>query len=358
MKIGIITFSSVLNYGAVLQAFALRRYITSIDLENEVYIIDYNPKYFQDKYKQPSLLSIIKHSKIKNYLAAWKCYNDLKKKNNAFSQFKSLYFNFGKVEQSYDYIVLGSDQIWNKKITGNCLDKYYWGNTYFESSTVISYAASFGDSLDIKDIPQVKYNLNHISYISVREKQSAETLNDIIHERDVRVVVDPVFLLSKEEWSAICKPINKRKFIFIYFFGNDEELFDKIEEYAKSNGFDVVYCTTGYCNQPRYDNTTSPIEFISYIKEASLVITNSFHATAFSLIFGTNFISIKRQDGNNLRISNLLLMSNSINLFVDSEVLTHKFIHKIIKEKNNSDENLMYAIEKSKEYLLEIFRKK
>ena len=99
-------------------------------------------------------------------------------------------------------------------------------------------------------------------------------------------------------------------------------------------------------------------KFISYIKEASLVITNSFHATAFSLIFGTNFISIKRQDGNNLRISNLLLMSNSINLFVDSEVLTHKFIHKIIKEKNNSDENLMYAIEKSKEYLLEIFRKK
>lgn len=357
MKIGILTFSSAFNYGAVLQAFALRKYISSIDLENEVCIIDYNPIYFQKKYRQPSLLSIIKHSKVKYYLTAWKCYNDLKKKNNAFSRFKSLYFNFGKVEQSYDYIVLGSDQIWNKKLTGNSLDKYFWGNTYYESSMVISYAASFGDSLDIKDISQIKYNLSHISNISVREKQSAETLNSIIH-KNVSVVVDPVFLLSKSEWTAICKPINKSKFIFIYFFGNDAALFDEIERYAKSNGFEVVFCTTGYCNQPRYDNTTSPIEFVSYIKEASMVITNSFHATAFSLIFGTKFISVKRKDGNNLRISNLLLMSNSVNLFMDSELVTQNVIHKIINEKNNSNENLKLEICQSKKYLSKIFAKK
>ena len=173
MKIGILTFHRVHNYGAVLQAYGLQEYLKSQG--HEVYVIDYYPKYldcynvhfdYTFFWKNPVLF-------LYKYLKYIFLYNHLSKRYQSFVSFvknKLTLFPFsGKSKFSgFDYIVLGSDQIWNINLTGGIFDDVFWGIVF--NNKVFSYAASLCRfSIKNEDEIYLRKALQHLNKISVRE---------------------------------------------------------------------------------------------------------------------------------------------------------------------------------------------
>ncbi len=164
----------------------------------------------------------------------------------------------------------------------------------------IAYAPSIG----LSEFPEeysadLKEKVNRFDYLSVREtagQKIIEPLTDI----DVKVVLDPTLLLTGEQWSKIAKPPKiKEPYIFLYLFGNRPYIGEFVEYVRKQTGLRVV-CIP-YTEREKnseyvqiYD--AGPCEFLGLIKNASLVITDSFHATAFSINFNTPFYSLLRND--------------------------------------------------------------
>lgn len=148
-----------------------------------------------------------------------------------------------------------------------------------------------------------------MNYLSVRENEGAEIINRLAG-RNAPVLVDPTMVLTKEDWKSIAdefpsKP--EKNYLFTYILGNlSNEKEKSIKEIAKDNNLEIV----NLADQNKLDYYTSgPREFLDFIKSASLVLTDSFHASIFSIIFKTPFIVFDRMDNNlpmNSRINTLL----------------------------------------------------
>jgi hypothetical protein len=296
-KIGIITIHSVYNYGAMLQAFALSKYIESIGYDSEV--IDYRPYWicrnynfhWKDLFLDPRrALGVLKQASIKRKrFDRFKEFlnNDMPKSNKKYDSFKKL------SNHNYDILVTGSDQIWNPGITN--ADESFLLLFDKNNSKKVSYSSSFG----VSDIPdywrgRVKLALNKFDHLGVREQSGVNIINSLLPGKDVNLVLDPVFLLSTEYWRE--KSDNrfnpKEKYLLVYSL----EVNDKIIKYALSiarekklkivtlHPFKGDYGFADICI-----NEAGPKEFISLIDNAEFVVTNSFHGTAFSLLLNKPF---------------------------------------------------------------------
>lgn len=325
MKIGILTYHNVRNYGAVLQAFALKKWLETKG--NEVKIIHYSSKIFSKKTRslKAQIVSFF-WNRIRNVIGG-------KKKNIAFNQFRKNFLEIdGKVMTShdelreyskkmqFDSLIVGSDQVWNSDINGK--DAAFFLN-FAEKERKISYAASFGVSEIAKENEGfIKENISRFDAISVREKTGSEILKKIGIEKEVSVTLDPVFLLGEEDWSSVAaKRLVSGKYILCYVMPGDKALEQKITTTASqlSRELEAKVIYVGRKEYYRFKNdgkdmvSASPQEFISLIKHADAVVTNSFHGTAFSVIFKKKFYSFtnsnlsgKKQLGS--RINDLLLL--------------------------------------------------
>ena len=166
--------------------------------------------------------------------------------------------------------------------------------------------------------------LSHFSHIAVREKSAEFVLKALLNRNDICTVLDPVFLLSKNEWTEFYKRRISRKirnsaeksgYIFCYFIGSRSEYKDYVEKIADAYNMPVIYI-------PSSENRTIVLDgkrissagledFLCYIANAALVLTDSFHATSFSLIFEKQFIEFLRfnrtdEKSQNSRILDLL----------------------------------------------------
>lgn len=324
MKIGILTYHRAHNYGAVLQCYALKQYLQI--LGHTTIVVDYKPSYFHYGlfvwYKWTSLNPI---KMIRKIMTQFHIFKTSQKRYAAFNEFienfiSPKYVNLNKDQNEFDTFILGSDQIWRKN--QDSFDPVYWGDfKAAKHAILISYAASMGRaSLCVAEQQQVSKWLKRFSSILVRE-DSLKALLIPLTEKNVEVVVDPTLLLPTQEWNRIAiKPKYNRPYVLIYQVIENPATLAIAKEAAKRIDADIIEIASKVANvqsdhQIIFD--ASPREFIGWFSEASMVVTTSFHGTAFSLIYQKPFVSIKQNLPSDLRISSILYSFDLSERFVD-----------------------------------------
>lgn len=328
MKICTITCHNVYNYGATLQAFALQQYL--MGQGHEVRIVDYRPDYLDWHYRlswwipksskhYPKLSrSLIRHSLyvLVRFLSDMKSYPRFL----AFNRFNKQYLQLTnkcktmeevkKATADADCLITGSDQVWNSYTLPNGHDAAFYLGFAPVGATTLSYAASFGgSSIDMEATPFIKEQLSKLDAISVREQSGIIILQNLGLEG--AVVCDPVFLLSKEEWLSAFKKHkhDEGKYILIYNLGHDTEaILRDAESIKKQTGLKVVSLLTNVSLKADEElRAESPDRFVSLINNAQMVLTNSFHATSFSILFNKKvYVYTESKGKTNARINDLL----------------------------------------------------
>lgn len=361
MKCGILTFHYAHNYGAVLQAYALKAWIQKQGVEVDV--IDYRNKFVANNYKYDlrktislkdlkniKLLKekIIFNINIPEYLKSWH------KQWEGFEEFIKFTIRPVKICKDdlcnrYDVLIVGSDQIWTSWLTGG-LDHMY----FLDFPTValkVSYAASvFEGYIKPQEIEYFNKTLNNFHAVSVREQELCQSLQRQCHI-DCCSVCDPIFLLSKEEILALKsdKQLVTEKYILTYFVSEDLRFQKEVRKYARKEGLRLI--EIHYYQKERsmdYLADVSPSEFVWLVENASLILTNSFHGIALSIILEKQFFGVYTCDSrkNNV-LENLFLTDRHIKLIdeIDRKKMTD---YSMIREQ------LMKYRTKSEEYLYRV----
>lgn len=313
MKVGILTFHRAYNYGAVLQAYALQEVVRSMG--HNVSIIDYKPNYPSDPFKILNLRRI----KRNNWYYTFRSFlvELYSLPNQVIRHKKFIYFIKQKFELSefnaknlkkYDCIILGSDQIWNPEVTDFKIDMVYWGIFPFEGckAKIISYAASVGNITNIKTIQDfARKRLSELDSVSVRELEFSNYLKNLGIVNSI--TLDPTLIMDDSVYYKIAKEIiNKEEYILLYTVAGIKNIDQYIDYLKRLYGIKVLRISS-FANKINSNCIiASPEEFLGYIKNARLIVTTSFHATIFSILFKKRFISIAQRDYPNERILSLL----------------------------------------------------
>lgn len=361
MKIKTITCHNVYNYGASLQAYALMHYLQK--LGHDVEIIDYKPDYLSRHYKLNVTNPIYNKPIIRQLYLLAKLFPYLRslKRKKLFDDFTAKYLRLTSVSYHSnedlkitppiaDLYLAGSDQIWNT-LFQNGKDPAFYLDFVPDGKIKASYAASMAVDNVLSGWENfVREKVMKLDKIAVREKSAVSLLENIGVNKEIFVVSDPVFLLPRDHWETLLSSkINyKKPYIFVYDFENSKFMADTAKYIAKERNLEVI--SIGSLHFGKKANkflNVGPLEFLSYIYNAEYVISNSFHATAFSVLFKKNFYVINRTEQLNTRMKDLLSTLN----------LSDRLVYTI---ENVTFENIDYArvqtildsiIRKSQQYL-------
>ncbi|MBQ8248241.1 MAG: polysaccharide pyruvyl transferase family protein [Lachnospiraceae bacterium] len=318
MKIGLITFHFAHNQGAVLQCYALQKALEQMGCE--VKIINYCPSYHTVRYcssPNPFIMAVQAYKKstsrkihLRLYQAARRfCYGvniNIKKINKQtehnFSCFINKHLNLTKQYKTlralsanapdFDIYISGSDQLWNPELLDGSLDPAYFLNFGSSKTRKITYAVSLKESLTEDEKKMMGKLCEGLDAISLRERNSAA---DEVLGGNYTTCIDPTFLLDCESYNdVISEEVEKEPYIFVYGFQTTNEIVEAVNTISKKLGIRVI---NGSPNKIRLVGVEQakdygPDMFLSYIKNASFVVTNSFHGTAFSIIFKKQFVTI------------------------------------------------------------------
>jgi hypothetical protein len=321
MKIGILTFQRTHNYGAVLQAYALKTFLQHLTGQ-EVVIIDYVPKEEKDIYNLWSFnLMRRRHFKgnIKEFIILPFIMRNKYVRIKKFNSFINIYLKPEKINnEGYDLVIYGSDQIWrDHEFSPKGLHPVYFGSDYIKAKSKISYAASMGIIVDnFKNRELISDYLEHFNAISVRENLLAKFLRSLT-KKHVQVVIDPVFLINCSHWSEMaCGRLIDKPYLLYYALHEDDSN-NKLAQLLASKLNLKLVVIKGYLSihdKREWLTTSGPIEFLSLYKFSSFVYSSSFHGTAFAIIFRKQFyVNIKE---NSERITSLLSYANLERRFI------------------------------------------
>ena len=330
-KVGIITMLGYENCGNRLQNYALQQAIKNegfdvYTIKNDR-LLNSNNRLMHNflRYIKKEIRTIGKQKKFKRF-----------NKNIKFSrEFLSIKTNIKTIDKKYDFFVVGSDQIWKPtRLRMSYIDLLGFASP----DKRIAYAPSFGlDTIDKKYYKILQDELPKFKAISVRENAGKEIIKDATGIDKVKVVLDPTMLLTAEDWERLEeKPdiINKEKFIFTYFLGDEET--EQLKKQFDENELQFI---------DFYKHDFGPQEFLYLIHRSELVLTDSFHACVFSIIFNKKFyvFSRKQKETNNnmnSRMDTLFEIFNlkdrsikNINEIDINKIINYKNINKILKEK-------------------------
>ncbi len=353
-KIGIITFHTALNYGAVLQAYALQKSLDSLGMENE--IIDYRSPYIEKCYKP----LFIAEGKIANSIIRGILFGRIiAKKRNSFNGFITTKLKLSKsydsVEQlskaanQYKFFITGSDQVWSPTSVG--FDRAYF-LPFAHDWQKFSYAASIGkNELSESMLCEYKKRLDGFTFISIRERSNINLINKIDNKKEVLVHIDPTLLLTKEEWSVIAEE-SKIDEPYILVF-NVEKCVSNIEyakRVAKKRGLKLVYINERTVIKDKditYIQAAHPEVFLSLFLNAKVIVTNSFHGTVFSLIFQKEFyVELENRKQQNTRAEALLEMVGVNNNVIKKDVSDEN----IVCDVNWESVNNILALERKRTF--------
>jgi len=385
MKIGLLNFYFANNYGATLQCYAL--YTTLRKMGNEVDIIDYRFGEMLEAYHMPSgaikrtflRLSSEKKNpvyclKLANrlfkyyswYFLHWKSLIKMKNFNKfinkEFSETFQHYKNYSELVNNppiCECYIAGSDQIWNTDNLGGKLDNSFFLEFGPPNTKRIIYGASCGmNVLSEEYIEDILSHCKNIQFISVREDSLLKQLTGKTKELKIYKVCDPVFLLDKHEWNIVRVPtISVRKKYIVLYILNQVNNLQNIIKHLKTYYKNFVICDISYRkNNVRgidyWDGGCGPGHFLDYIGNAELIITDSFHGTAFSIIYQKSFISLIRAD-TGVRVLELLSKFNLTNRIYNpaqtmehyASAINYSYVEKrIIEEKEHSLEYLYNSL--------------
>lgn len=364
MKIGIITFHSAHNYGAVLQAFALKEYLSKQG--HDVHVINYKIKEIENVYK---LIKIKKSkyrvvNKLKRTVKNLKLHLFERKRlyrRQKFEEFINTQLNVTEACETlkdlqnanfdFDLLIAGSDQIWNRKHTKGLKPAYFleFGKP---DATRISYAASIGEDFILKEDELVfQRYLKNLDFISVRESKAIELIQHLTPKK-IEEVVDPTQLLEAKDFEKIrVNPKFKKDYIIVHKMGNPEEIIKVAKKVSEKLNLPIIHNMDKgtFKNEIGLTKYMSPGEWLGCIANARFVITSSFHATSFALLYGKPFITMPFVG----RASRMINLLKNLNLFehyvenlddlkkLDTYDVDYSIVHPLMKEKSK----------KSKEFL-------
>lgn len=308
--VGILTFHCSNNYGAMLQAYGLKRYLQSRRIRTD--IVRYEPVYMTGRHWW------IPYSPIKGLkgriwgvlnmwnglLAHMRMREDFSRQRRNMNRFRfrhlvdkrkhRVLFERGLTRLPYRYYVVGSDQIWNPHITCGLRKAYFGAFENQQKKRVISYAASFGSSeLDSKYDREFSKLIGYVDAVSVRE-EAAVPYVERLSGREVTAVLDPVFFLEREDWRKVETEPEREGFIFLYITEKNEAMTEYARRLSHETGLPVVEVRAtmiGADADFEVDHGAGPSEFLGYIDKADYVVSNSFHAVAFCIIYRKRFLA-------------------------------------------------------------------
>ena len=299
-RIGILTFHNVPNYGAVLQTVALKKYVESLGYQ-DVRVINYTgmgngeETSIDNMYRRIRAINNLIKRVIKQIIF---CFNrtDYINKLRKFDDFRNKYMNLDyqpeKLNDNYEVILYGSDQIWNPEITGGFNDFYYAKNISNKKIITVAFAVSCGDLSVIKGNQTFLELANNFDNISTREKSLSDYINTCGLKSEC--VLDPTFLLTADDYIQMFNigKNNKSKYILVYELQRNPELLNIAKRMANGKGLKIKRIC-GYFNHLSINTAgiydAGPQDFLELLNNAEYVLTNSFHGVALSVIFKKNF---------------------------------------------------------------------
>ncbi len=306
MKIATLTFQRHDNIGAMLQCYALQTTIINNGFDNE--IIDY----ICDAADRTFGFSSFKVKGLKKYITS--CIGVISRlpKKRAFIKFRKEKLimtkkvdnrNIHTLGNCYDGYIVGSDNVWNSRLTG--LDVNYFLDFVKDNQKKASYAASMGFS----EVPKVEHEifksyLNSFPIITLREKSLASDIERIVG-KTATDACDPTFFLNASDWDKLAiEPKTRRKYVLVYQMSPSYSFVRFARDFAKRKNLAIVYVPFPYglckCSMKPH---IGPCEWLGYVKNASYILTDSFHGCVFASIYERNLIIKISQLGE--RINNL-----------------------------------------------------
>lgn len=293
-NIGIITFQNASNYGAVCQAFALKKTVEKIGLNASVI-----------NYDSPNMaLKSVQQSQFKEFI-------------NGHLNLTKEYLSKQEIDiTGFDAIISGSDQVWNPRLTGG--DMTYFLDFVPEHIKKVSYAASIGLNGDLfmeyKDVFE-KY-VPTFSGISLREETHVDYIQSIAKDKEVIASIDPSLLLtSKEYLEAFNLPDNRSEdYIFVFSYALDPKMYDFANMLSLKSGYKIValspYNGGNYVSGTKIMRKVPPVEWLQLFNSAKMIITDSFHGMMFSIVFNKPFYAYTPNRSNVARVRDILKKLN------------------------------------------------
>lgn len=372
-RIGIITVQKAPNYGAMLQCFALQKFILKLGHICEVIDLcrPYHKEFVETKGYKPYRMT----SRIWEFRMAYRKFRreylyflreddrryheflqrhkeELSAWNKGFEKFNKRiiyskkYLSIGDLYKNppkYDLYITGSDQLWNPT-QKYCIEPYFL--TFVQNGAPkISYATSIGqDELPANVMADYCKWLKDYNMISLRE-QSAINMLQPRCENKIERTIDPTLLIPSTEWEEIAENPKESDYVFCFYLSNNKELLNYAEKYAEIHNKKLIYWahdwrdeTVAYHNHKAIIDIT-PEQWIGYIKNADEIFTDSFHGTVFSIIFKRKFKTlipqVSKRGSRILDLFDMLNIKSCLLVNLDNhssvDLPDYENAHKIIK---------------------------
>jgi len=319
MKLGILTFHYAPSYGAFFQAFALAKYLRG--LGHEVVVVDYVPKHRSAAFNirarfvrrrwglTRSNLSWFKEwCRISFYITRrWVFSHAVRNYLPLSSRRYETIEDLRESPPELDLCFVGSDQIWNPEKTGGRFDPAYFASFGPKEMRRVAYAASFGRDSVLDPDGQLASLLNMLDRISVREASAVPVVAQYTG-KNATVVVDPVFLLSSEDYPATIVRQKTQPYVLGYFIGTSDSPRQLLRSIARSLGLPALDLTRSRTSLWGLVYP-GPWQMLRLLRNARYVVTNSFHGLALAINFQIDFTSVGLegpQVGLNVRMRDLL----------------------------------------------------
>lgn len=311
IRIAILTRTTTLNFGTILQNYALQSYLKDKAITVQT-VDDTIPRQIYSgtkEEKRPRGLKVAlanfldrirENRNNREAIRIEKKICRFKKKNISY------YFvtDFAKLNEDFDVFIAGSDQIWAYAAEPEFY-RYFMLKEIVDEKKKLAYAVSVGEPGSREEwIADAKRLLPRFHALSVREEASKENISPYV-EKAIDVVCDPVFLLGREQWGALAGKGLKMKgeYIFGYFLSDNEWYYEYLDRIAAALGYEVHLFRRekksakgdGYVKA----GIESPEAFLSAIRNAKFVITDSYHCLIFSIIFQREFVVLQRYPNEN-----------------------------------------------------------
>lgn len=353
MKVAVITRHAITNYGSLLQAFATQQVIENLGHECE--IIDYIRE--DESYTQHEKTLLARKPEWNRNPVKRVIYLTLRQPESIasgkkFEAEQSKYLHLTKRYSSpealledkpiADIYMTGSDQVWGPVEDGT-FDSSYCLSFTDKTDKKIAYAASFGRTEMTEDIENFfKKWLSQYRHIGVREDSAVSILSKV--GIDSVQVLDPTLLLGPGFWSKVAKPIREKKYVLVYQLHNDKRVGAYADQVAKSLGLPLVRVSTSFhqiSREGKFVWCPDTGKFLSYIKNAECMITDSFHGTAFAINFNTPFVEVLPNNQTGTRNMSILkltglsdrILSDDKDVTLAKKKIDYSKVNQIIEEK-------------------------
>lgn len=339
MRVGQITWVTFPNFGTYLQAYALQQVLKQLGHKSEIIDdkrytwLDITPKHVWGWTK----------SMIRRPKKTWRKLTMVR----PFREFADQHLNVrrkwsdaNQLAADYDCFVCGSDQIWSPLLPEH-FDGFYFAAFAHPTAKKIAYAPSLGSKTAPKEYrAMVKPWLESFAALSAREAPGAEIIAEISGRNDVQTVLDPTLLLTGQEWqeleraASLPQSLSQSKFMVVYLLTYNETYLKAARRFADRKGLKLAVFNLDMRMAPYADTViphSGPMEFLTALAHADYVMTDSFHATIFSIHFRRPFVTFKRfKDGEkrnqNSRLENLFgMLKISDNLIGEEQIADSAF---------------------------------